>query len=339
MKAYQLCAVNDLRYEECEEPIIKDGWCLVEIKAAGICSSDIPRIYSKGTYHFPTIPGHEFSGIVKSVKSEKDKHWLNKRVGIFPLIPCKKCEQCNQHHYEMCLDYDYLGSRRDGGFAEYVAVPIWNLIELPESLSFEVGAMLEPLAVAVHAIKKSGVVRGNKVAILGTGMIGFSIAWFAKIYGALDVDVIGRSDSKKKIAETLGVHYISTENEKIEKTYDVVFEAVGSNQSINSSINIARPGATLVLLGNPEGEIRMDQDIYWKILRKQLVLKGTWNSSYENNSSCDWSEVIGIIAENQAGAKAMLTHIYPQEELKKGLELMKEHKTSYCKVMTIWNRG
>ena len=94
MKAYALEAVGKLNYIDVQDPQCPQGWALIEVKAAGICSSDIPRIFHKGTYNFPTIPGHEFSGIVRYVGSESDQYWLNKNVGVFPLIPCKECLQC-----------------------------------------------------------------------------------------------------------------------------------------------------------------------------------------------------------------------------------------------------
>lgn len=180
MKGYSLHAVNDLRYEELEYPECATGWCVVKVKAAGICSSDIPRVYTKGTYHFPTIPGHEFSGVVDKVADKENETLVGKKVGIFPLIPCRKCQQCKDGHYEMCSNYDYVGSRRDGGFAEYVAVPVWNLVELSDEISFEEAAMMEPLAVALHAIKIANVKNGDTVAIIGTGMIAFAAAQWAK---------------------------------------------------------------------------------------------------------------------------------------------------------------
>ena len=134
MKAYVLHGIGDLRYEDRSLPEHYPGWALVKVLVAGICSSDIPRIFEKGPYHFPTIPGHEFSGKVERVADESDRHWLGKRVGVFPLIPCKKCASCEKGQYETCSNYDYIGSRRDGGFAEYVAVPVWNLLELPETV-------------------------------------------------------------------------------------------------------------------------------------------------------------------------------------------------------------
>ena len=130
MNAYVLDGINQLHLKEVPMPVVQKGEVLVQVKAAGICGSDIPRIFKTGTYHFPTIPGHEFSG--KVVESENPA-WMGKRVGIFPLIPCHSCAPCKKKRYEVCRQYSYLGARTDGGFAEYVAVPEDNLIEMQEN--------------------------------------------------------------------------------------------------------------------------------------------------------------------------------------------------------------
>ncbi len=115
----------------------------------------------------------------------------------------------------MCEHYDYLGSRRDGGFAEYVAVPDWNLMGLPENVSFREAAMLEPLSVALHAVKRSGVKPGDTAAVIGTGMIGFAAAAWAKALGAETVFVIGRGEAKRAIAEQIpGITYAPEEERK-----------------------------------------------------------------------------------------------------------------------------
>lgn len=337
MKGYSLHAVNDLCYEELEYPECATGWCVVKVKAAGICSSDIPRVYTKGTYHFPTIPGHEFSGVVDKVADKENENLVGKKVGIFPLIPCRKCQQCKEGHYEMCSNYDYIGSRRDGGFAEYVAVPVWNLVELSDEISFEEAAMMEPLAVALHAIKIANVRNGDTVAIIGTGMIAFAAAQWAKKMGAAEVIVVGRSKSKRKIAENIpGIGYAAFESCKEE--FDVVLEAVGSNSAIDTAINMVKAGGKLVLMGNPEGEIDLNQNTYWRILRKQLHIAGTWNSSYEKNHDCDWSEVKSALENHEIKASALISHFYQQDDLKVGMALMHDHKEPYCKVMTLWNR-
>ena len=331
MKGYSLHAVNDLRYEKLEYPECTTGWCVVKVKAAGICSSDIPRVYTKGTYHFPTIPGHEFSGVVDKVADSENENLVGKKVGIFPLIPCRKCQQCKDGHYEMCSNYDYVGSRRDGGFAEYVAVPVWNLVEFSDEISFEEAAMMEPLAVALHAIKIADIKDGDTVAIIGTGMIAFAAAQWAKKMGAAEVIVVGRAETIPKIG------YATFENCKEE--VDVVLEAVGSNSAIDTAINMVKAGGRLVLTGNPEGEIDLNQNTYWRILRKQLHIAGTWNSSYEKNHDCDWSEVKSALENHEIKASALISHFYQQDDLKAGMALMHDHKQPYCKVMTLWNRG
>ena len=337
MKAYLLHAVNDLRYEDVEYPKCPSGWCVIKVKAAGICSSDIPRVFKKGAYYFPIILGHEFSGIVDKVADKNNENLLGKRVGIFPLIPCHQCAQCNSEHYETCSNYDYIGSRRDGGFAEYVAVPVWNLIELPDAISFKEAAMMEPLAVALHAIKLSRIKKGDSVGIVGTGMIAFAAAQWAQRLGASLVVILGRTEEKRKMAEcSLGIAYSTFE--KCNREFDIVLEAVGSNSAISTAIGFVKPLGTLVLIGNPEGDISLKQAVYWRILRKQLCILGTWNSSYKNHKSCDWTEVRDALANHEIQASALISHCFSQNDLRRGMDLMYTHKQPYCKVITLWNR-
>jgi len=338
MKVYNLHGVDDLRYEDIEIPVLpgKD-WAIIKVRAAGICSSDIARVFTKGTYHFPTIPGHEFSGEVYSIASKEYESLLGKRVGIFPLIPCRECPQCKEKHYEMCANYDYVGSRRDGGFAEFVAVPVWNLIVLPDTIPFTSAAMLEPLSVALHAIKIGGVKKGDNVAIIGTGMIGISAGQWAYKYGASKVTVIGRNNLKQELVMKCGLDYsICTSKEEIGQ-YDFVLEAVGTPSAIELAVGAAVPGGTVLLMGNPSGDINFSQNIYWRVLRKQLVLKGTWNSSYDGSNSSDWTEAVQALAEKEINVESLITHSFPQEKLLDGLKLMRDHKEPYCKVMTTWN--
>lgn len=328
MKAYVLHGVNDLRLEDRPVPEIKSGWALVRVLAAGICSSDIPRIFEKGTYKFPTIPGHEFCGIVEQTADEKDRKWVGRRVGIFPLIPCRKCGSCSRGEYETCEHYDYIGSRRDGAFAEYVAVPVWNLIELPDNVSNLEGAMLEPAAVACHAVRRLGNIEGKSVCVVGTGAIGMLVGQWAKIRHADRVIIKGRSETKRTIAESCGLEYVAGTNAK----FDCVVEAVGSPDSIKESIALAGPNGKIVLMGNPVGDITLPQDIYWKILRKQLDVLGTWNSSYGGGIN-DWSETVQTLASGKIFMKPLVTHLFPGHDLQKGLKVMKEKEEKFCKVI------
>lgn len=337
MKAYVLHQVNQLRYDEVPEPACPAGWALVRVKAAGICSSDIARIFTKGTYHFPTIPGHEFSGVVERVGRPEDRHWIGKPAGIFPLIPCKTCGQCRKGRYELCEHYDYVGSRRDGGFAELAAVPVWNLVALDAGISYEEAAMLEPLAVALHAMKRGGIQPGDTVGIIGTGMIGLAAAQWAKRFGASRIGVVGRSEEKRALVQELeGVEYL-VEGKQDLPLFDVTLEAVGTPAAVETAIRQTRPEGCIVLMGNPSGDMDLAQDTYWRILRKQIRLTGTWNSAYNGAAPSDWTEVCEALSKGEVSARPLISHRVPQESLQAGLELMRDHKEPYCKVMSLWN--
>jgi len=331
MKAYVLHGIGDLRYEDWPMPKLQPGWALVRVFAAGICSSDIPRIFIKGTYHFPTIPGHEFCGQVEAVADNTDSGWIGKQVGVYPLIPCKNCPSCQKGQYETCEHYDYLGSRRDGGFAEYAAVPVWNLIELPDTVSDIQGALLEPAAVALHAIRRAEIPEGGSVCVVGTGAIGLLAGQWAKLRGASRVAIKGRNKLKQHIVEECDLEYLT---DVTGKQFDRVIEAVGSEKALEESIMLTVPGGRLVLMGNPDGPRTISQDTYWRILRKQVTLTGTWNSSYRGENS-DWVGTIEAIRSGKLSIDAVVSHVLKSGELEIGLKTMRDKSEPYSKIVVM----
>lgn len=331
LKAYVLHGIGDLRYEERPLPDLQPGWALVKVLAAGICSSDIPRIFKKGTYHFPTIPGHEFCGRVEAVADDADRSWIGKRAGVFPLIPCQKCPSCQKEQYELCEHYDYLGSRRDGGFAEYAAVPVWNLIELPDEVSDTQGALLEPASVALHAARRADIPAGGSVCVVGTGAIGLLAGQWAKLLGAGRVVVKGRRNGKRGLVEGCGLEYTASPSGE---QFDRVIEAVGSEAALSESLMLASPGGHVVLLGNPDGPRTLSQDAYWRILRKQLTLTGTWNSSYGAEDS-DWTNAVQAMADGDLYTDQVISHVLSMEELYAGLAAARKKQEVFCKIMTV----
>ena len=345
MRAYVLHGVNDLHFEEVAKPELQDDRVLLEVKAAGICGSDIPRIYVNGTYHFPTIPGHEFSGKVVQVGKNVDTSWLNKRVGLFPLIPCKECGPCQKKQYEMCKSYSYLGSREDGGYAEYVTVPAENLVELPETVSYEAAAMMEPMAVAVHAMRRMDIRKDEKVVICGLGTIGLLLLMFLQETGVTDILVVGNKDFQKETILKLGIAencYCDSRTQDVEQWIlkktsgagtDVFFECVGKNETVIQAINSTIPGGKVMLLGNPHSDMDLEKKVYWKILRNQLTLKGTWNSSFVGEADDDWHYVIEKVAKGKVKPEVLITHKLGFEELERGLKIMRDKTEDYVKVM------
>lgn len=347
MKAYVLHGIGDMRYEEVPVPVLKPGEVLVEIKAVGICGSDIPRIYENGTYSFPLIPGHEFSGIVTEISGEAERSWLGKKVGVFPLLPCGRCMPCQEGHYEMCRAYSYFGSRTDGGFAQYVAVPVWNLIELPEGVSCEAAAMLEPMAVAVHAMRSIAPAREERVAVCGLGTIGLLLVMFLKEAGIDDLFVIGNKEFQRKNILDLGIaqeRYFDSRDGDIadyimEHTdglgADVFFDCIGKNEIVSKAIQAAAPGGRIQLVGNPASDMNFDRDTYWKILRNQLTVKGNWNSSFLHSEEDDWHYVLKRLSEGKIRPERYITQRFRLDELERGLHIMRDKTEEYVKVMTI----
>ena len=328
MKALVLKAINDLVYEEVGIEELKEDEVLVKIKASGVCGSDVQRVFEKGTYSFPTIPGHEFSGVIEKVYSDKDNDLLNKRVAIFPLLPCFCCDNCEKKEYAQCVKYDYYGSRRDGGFAEYLAVKKWNLVFLPNDVSFEEGAMAEPCAVALHALGQAGIKKDDTLAIFGAGTIGLILAKTAKILGAAKVILVDIDDKKLDFAKKLGFSFTinsmteNTEEKLLDFTEgrgaDVVIEGTGVAAALENCIKAAKAFATIVLMGNPLKDMPLQKNVYWDILRKQLTLKGTWNSSFSEEKN-DWKRAVELMKDIKPGE--LITHRYP---LSAGAEAVKK---------------
>ena len=357
MKAWVLNGIGDIRYQDVEIPELMENEVRVKVMAAGICGSDIPRIYKTGAHKMPLIPGHEFSGIVERIGEDVDPSWLGKRVGVYPLIACGKCAPCMGGHPEMCRDYDYIGSRRDGAFAEYVVVPVNNLAEIPDNVSFEQAAMLEPMAVAVHAMCKGVGESGDtvpldaKVAVCGLGTIGLLLTMFLIDRGYRNIFVIGNKPSQKDRATEIGTSpencYDSSKGNAAgwlkDKTdgADVYFECVGRNECVSCGIDSAAPGGRIVLVGNPYSDMQLSKDTYWKILRNQLSVIGTWNSTYLQRSrnsgfaTDDWGYVVKRLEEGKIHPEKLITHRFDLSELNRGFEIMRDKTEDYCKVVSI----
>jgi L-iditol 2-dehydrogenase len=247
----------------------------------------------------------------------------------------------------MCRKYSYLGSRKDGGFSEYVAVPQENLIELPDNVTYEQAAMLEPMAVAIHSIRRVQVKEDDSVVVCGMGTIGLFVVMFLLEQGVKNLLVIGNKDFQKRKILELGVKEENYCDSKIQdvndwlKTksanygFDVFFECVGKNETIKLAVDNAAPAGKVMLVGNPYGDITLDKSVYWKILRHQLIVTGTWNSSFTNNENDDWRYVINKLNERKIMPEKMITHKFSLDEIEKGYHIMRDKSEDYIKVMMV----
>jgi len=333
MKALLLSERGKLHLTEVEVPAISPGEALVRVRACGVCGSDLPRIFGDIAYFYPLIPGHEFAGEVVEVATAEDQAWLGKRVTVYPLIPCRKCPWCESGQYELCENYGYLGSRRHGAFAEYVAVPVANLVPLPEEVSFLAGAMTEPAAVTLHALKRVNVSCGEGVAVFGLGPIGLLAGIWAKLSGARVLWGVEVDERKFPLAQAVGfdrvVHPAFLDRAEAP---EVVIEASGNGKALLDALSLVRKGGRVLLLGNQEHEVTFFPRDFSYILRKELALLGSWNSSFSRLHS-DWKQVLDLEGSGRVSFLPLISHRISLEEAPSFLEAMHRKAVSYTKVI------
>ena len=344
MKACVLHAVGDLRVEQVPNPSPGAGEVRVRVGACGVCGSDIPRVFSKGTYHFPTIPGHEFAGVIDEAGAGVDPSLVGRVVAVFPLLPCRACAMCAEEDYALCEDYGYLGSRSDGAFAEWVCAPVWNLVFAPAGITVDQAAMTEPAAVSLHALKRGGIRSGERVVVFGAGPIGAMCAMWARYLGAASVGVVDIDAPKLERMRALGFSDVCNARDDDAVTWvaksfgglaDVVIEATGVSAGAESALRSARNRGRVVFLGNPAGAMTLAQDAYWQILRRELDVAGTWNSRFTSSPDDDWHETLRAMASGTFDLSGLVSHRIGLDSLPETMEKLRFGTADACKVLVV----
>ncbi len=343
MLAAVLYGVGDLRVEERPRPEPARGQVLVRVAACGVCGSDVPRIFEHGTYRFPLIPGHEFAGRVAACGEGVEGWAEGDPVTVFPLLPCRRCRYCERGVFELCDHYDYLGSRSDGAFAEYVVAPAWNLVRVPAAVPLDHAALTEPASVALHALRRFGVAAGDRVAILGAGPIGLLLAQWARALGAGRVFLFDLVAEKLAAARELGFADTinSSECDPVERALaetegvgvDLVVEAAGVPATVVQAIQMARKLGKIVLMGNPAAGVTLSQEVLWSLLRKQLTIRGTWNSSFARLPRSEWATSLEAMARGGLRIEPLITHRFPLAQANEALELLRDRREFANKVL------
>ena len=237
--------------------------------------------------------------------------------------------------------------RCDGAFAEYLAVPVWNLVCFPDSVPYSSAALCEPTAVALHAVKEADIHPGDTVVIVGSGTIGLLAALWAKVRKAGKVVIVGRTEEKLKAAKDLGFEDViaSALTDPVQAVTeltggamaDAVLELVGTYQAISTAICCCKKGGTVVLTGNPASDITLERNVYWKILRNELKLRGTWNSMYSSQIN-DWKDALVQIADTSFPVEKLITHRFSLQEYENAFCVLRDRKECAVKVMFEINR-
>lgn len=344
MKAVRLHEINKLICENIDQPLIKGDEILMRVSACGVCGSDIPRVFSLGTKVTPVTLGHEFSGTIYKVANDNDKDLIGKKAAVFNISPCFKCVYCKRGYYAQCEAISYIGTRIDGGFAEYCRIPSrFNVVVCDSELvSAEDLALIEPASVALHVIRKSDIHCGEKLMIIGAGPIGILIARWAQIFGIQDIILVDVSEEKTNFAKSFGLNAINFKNSNCKfdllkytngKGADIVVEGSGTGAGINMAIECARAFGKVILLGNPHMDTIIPITSHSNIMRKELTLIGVWNSYFFDDPVNEWKYSIRMIHSKKLKVNDLITHRVKLEELPKLFENIHHKQVIACKAI------
>ncbi len=346
MKASVLHANEDIRYEELPTPEPLPNTVRVRVRAAGICGSDIPRVLKNGAHFYPTVLGHEFSGVVDAVGEGVARVAVGDTVSVAPLVPCMKCEDCLKGDYALCRHYSFIGSRQQGAFADYVVIPEINAVKYDPSIPFEQAAMFEPATVSLHGLLRSDYKGGEDVAILGGGTIGIFAMQWAKIFGAKRVTVFDISPERLALALRLGADsVVNTREEDVAarvseitegKGFGRVFEAVGNPITLKTALEVAANGATVCLIGTPTSEVGFTQKEWELINRRELWIKGSWMSYSAPFPGKEWELTAHYFSTGQLRFDdALIDRVFPMSRAAEAFSLFKTPGAVKGKIMLV----
>ncbi len=326
MRAVKLYAPGDMRLVDIEKPTPGPGEALVQVKAVGVCASDV-HYYREGrigdaVVTEPIIMGHEFAGVVAEIGPGVTGLKVGDRVAVEPAFHCGECEICRSGNINLCRAMKFCGTPPyDGSLREYIAWPASLCVPVPDSMSMPEAAMLEPLAVGVYGVEIAEPVSGKGIGILGAGAIGLSILQAAKASGCGRAYVTDPIPERRELARKLGADAVfdAADPDVVSKVVgdsiglDIVFEAAGENDAVRQATEIVRPAGLVVVGGIPrEDSLCVTASL---VRRKGLTIKLIRRSRNTLHRSID------LVKAGKVDIASFVTHKFPVERVLDAFEL------------------
>ena len=329
-------APGKVEFQERKLPELLPNEVLIGVKASSICGSDL-HIF-KGKHPSAPLPvaiGHELSGEVLRFGNEVSRLREGDRVVVEPVITCGRCYFCQKGEYNLCSQISFQYRKGQGAFAPYfIAKENW-VHTLPDGVSYEEGALIEPLSVSHHAFKKGNLQPGHTVAIFGAGAIGLMLLLLTRRSGAGEVFMVDVQDHRLRKARALGASYLLNNSEGeaapriLEKTSDFgvdrAFEAVGLESTLVQSLKVLKKGGSSVVVGIfEEQEVKIPVNLF---IQKEISLMGSQGYCW------DFQSALKLLEKGEIHLGEMITHVLPLSSLQKGFELLMDPKSEAIKVV------
>src|SRR4030042_1382522 len=346
MKAAVWYGREDLRILDVPEPGVEKGQVKIEVRWCGICGSDIheyregPMLISKKPPPLtgrsaPIILGHEFSGDVIEVADGVTRINVGDRITINCLIYCGECIYCKEGQYNMCLRLATVGLAWDGAFAEFVVVPEYTVLKIPDEVSYEMGTFAEPLAVAIRAVRRSRLKVGDTVAVVGASAIGLLVLQAARAAGASKVFAIEPIQWRRELATTLGANEAfdpaqgGVEKEIAERTeglrVDVAFECVGNQSAFDTAVRVTGRRAMIVMVGMALKPLEVPFLRLWGHEKEISTCTGYVD---------EYPTALALLADRRIMVEPMITQkIKLSEFVEKGIQQMIQHPENHVKIL------
>ncbi len=340
MKALVLEEYNKLVYKDMDEPEVADNEVLIEVKACGICGSDVHGMDgSSGRRHPPLIMGHEASGVIVETGRNVTAFVKGDRVTFDSTIYCGSCFYCRQGLINLCDNRRVLGVsppeyRQHGAFAQYVAVPEHILYRLPDNLSFVQAAMVEPVSIAFHAITLTPISLNDSAVVIGSGMVGLFVVQALRAAGCGTIIAVDLEQSKLDLALQLGADHgllarevdVAEEVKKLTGGMgaNVAIEVVGNTAAVNTAVASLRKGGALTIVGNLAATVEFPLQ---EVVTRQISVTGSCSSCGE------YPACLEMIARGQINVDALLSEVVPLAEGAAWFEKLHKQEKGLMKVI------
>ncbi len=331
-----MTAPGQIIFQEVPVPEPAKGQVLIKIMKIGVCGSDIHVYHGEHPFtSYPVTQGHEVSGEIAKLGEGVTGFEPGQKVTIQPQVVCGQCHPCRHGEYNLCEELKVMGFQTTGTASHYFAVDAAKVTPLPQDMSFDEGAMIEPLAVAVHAVKRAGDVTGQKIAVLGAGPIGILVAQTAKGMGAHSVMITDVSDIRLAKAKECGVDFtVNTKaadfGDAMTRHFgpdkaDVIYDCAGNNITMGQAIRYARKGSAIILVAVFAGEARVDLAVL-----NDHELDLNTSMMYRNE---DYLEAIRLVNEKKVALAPLVSKHFPFRDYLKAYQYIDENRESTMKVI------